>query len=313
MGAFENSAMYRPRRGPRRRGGLSSALAPVLAGVAGGLLIMSLLDPGALAPARSLLVEAIAPVITASARAWQPVARTFGLEPVSPRLGSDAARIADLEMRLADVERENADLKQLARFVRATRSATVSARILMMSASPLAQTVLVNAGRSQGVKGGFPVVAGDGLFGRVLQAHSDHASIMLLSDRQSRVPVAIGPREARAVLVGTGGPQPKLEFLAAAQQIAAGDLVTTSGLGGVYPRGLAVGVVVADGQGVRVELTAGRADPLAVTILMLEAGALEPAESGTGKPERTQRQAAAAGLPVKPQSMQPVSSREPTP
>ena len=124
--------------------------------------------------------------------------------------------------------------------------------------------------------------------GRVIHVHANHASVMLLSDRLSRVPVSVGAKQSRGVLAGAGADLPKLEFIEAGSQIAAGDLVTTSGAGGVYPRGLAVGVVVADGGsgglGVRVDLTAGRTDPLAVGILLTEAAITDPQEAGPLKP-----------------------------
>ena len=292
MGAFENSRLYRPNRGRGARGGSSAHLAAVLAGVAAALLIVSRVDPNAVAPARGWIADLAAPVVTAAAASLAPVSRALGTWRQPAPSSAEAARLASLEMRLQDLELENAGLKRLARYVRNAKPDLLAVRVLMSSASPLSQTVLVNAGRNQGVKGGFPVVSGDGLIGRIVQSYADQASVMLLTDRLSRVPVAIGTGQARAVLAGTGGPFPKLDFLPAGAAIAAGDHVTTSGIGGVFPRGLAIGVVAGDATGWRVELTGGRAGLMAAGILFFEAGVFEQTESSAGKTERPSRQAA---------------------
>jgi rod shape-determining protein MreC len=294
MGAFEKSRMYRFDRGLRgARGSMRAPLVPILIGVAAALLITSRFDPSALAPARGWVVDWSAPVVTAITTNLAPVSRAWRDWQRAARSSEDAARIATLEMRLQESERENADLKRLARFVGNEKPNLRSARVLISSASPLSQTVLVDVGRNQGIKSGFPVVAGDGLLGRVVQAYAGQSSVMLLSDRLSRVPVAIGTSQARAVLIGNGSRFPNLDFLAAGTAISAGDLVTTSGLGGVFPRGLAVGLVAGDATGWRVELTAGRSDPVSVGILPLQSDVAEQGDPVPAKPERPLRQAKA--------------------
>ncbi|MEM7424423.1 MAG: rod shape-determining protein MreC, partial [Pseudomonadota bacterium] len=75
------------------------------------------------------------------------------------------------------------------------------------------------------------------------------ARVLLLTDFSSRVPVVIQPGARRAVLSGDGTPAPKLEFLDGGERIKAGDLVETSGDGGVFPPNLPVGRVVVTTQG----------------------------------------------------------------
>ena len=266
---------------------------------AGALLALSELEPAAVVPLRLTLAGYLAPVATMATDGATGLAGGIGagwaaLTPPWKATGMVAgeARIAALQLRVADLERENRDLKALARYSSAGKTETVPARVVMSSGSPLAQTILIDAGSNQGVRPGYPVVTGDGLAGRVVAVFADQASVMLLGDRMSRVPVLVGAGQARAVLVGTGDGAGRLEFVGAGAQLAPGDLVTTSGAGGVFPRGLAIGVVGAGGvggvgaSGSNVELTAGRDDPLVVGVLLLDGGGYESIEQVTAKSER---------------------------
>jgi rod shape-determining protein MreC len=201
-------------------------------------------------------------------------------------LRAENARLTGLAARALELERENSDLKRLTRFAGAPGIERVSARVIAASPSALARTLLIDAGRNQGVRDGFPVASGEGLLGRVVQAGDDSATVRLLSDRLSRVPVFIGKQQARGLLTGTGTGPPRLEFVAGDVPVAAGDVVTTSGLGGVFPRGLAVGVVVAEGAGWRVALTAADDAPFAVGVLQVEVPVFDAGEVLSRKAER---------------------------
>lgn len=125
----------------------------------------------------------------------------------------------------------------------------VFARTLTDARGPFSNTRLADAGSSKGVIEGNPVLAEHGLVGRITGVAADVSRIMLLTDTESRTPVMIARTNARAILTGDGGPTPKLNYLRSHDPLVEGDRVTTSGDGGVYPRGLPVGVVVKDLDG----------------------------------------------------------------
>ena len=127
--------------------------------------------------------------------------------------------------------------------------AMVFARTLTDARGPFSNTRLADAGASKGVVEGNPVLAEHGLVGRITGVSQDVSRIMLLTDTESRTPVMIARTNARAILTGDGGPTPKLNYLRSHDPLVEGDRVTTSGDGGVYPRGLPVGVVVKDLDG----------------------------------------------------------------
>jgi rod shape-determining protein MreC len=83
-----------------------------------------------------------------------------------------------------------------------------------------------------------------GLVGRVVGVMPNISRVLLLTDVASRTPVMIDRTNARAILTGDGGPNPKLEYLRGRDPVKKGDRVLTSGDGGVFPRGLPVGTAV---------------------------------------------------------------------
>jgi rod shape-determining protein MreC len=96
---------------------------------------------------------------------------------------------------------------------------------------------------------GAPVLAEHGLAGRVMGVAPAVSRILLLTDVESRTPVMVPRTNARAILAGDGGPNPRLAYLRTHDPLAPGDRVMTSGDGGVFPRGLPVGVVVKSADG----------------------------------------------------------------
>ncbi len=146
-----------------------------------------------------------------------------------------------------------------------------SARIVTDSRGPFANSRLANAGAEKGIKAGNPVMSENGLVGRVIGVTEGVSRVLLLTDVASRTPVMVDRTNARAILTGDGGPNPRLEYLRGQSPVKSGDRVLTSGDGGVFPRGLPVGVAVQglDGRW-RVVLASDRAPVDYVRILLFQ-------------------------------------------
>lgn len=126
----------------------------------------------------------------------------------------------------------------------------VTGRVVLDSRGPFADTRLANVGAEKGVKVGNPVMSDRGLVGRVVGVTRGASRVLLLTDVASRTPVLVDRTDARAVLLGDGGGHPRLSYLRGQNPVKRGDRILTSGDGGVFPRGLPVGVAVKglDGQ-----------------------------------------------------------------
>lgn len=183
-------------------------------------------------------------VADGAGRAWARLAEIGRLRVENARL---RARVQALEQDVAALREDAARVRQLERllaFREAARHQGLAARITARDPSRWFATVLVDRGSRDGVTRNAPVVAPGGVVGRVIEVTPLAARVLLIADSRSAVGVVVqGSREA-GVVEGRGGPLLHLRYLSRAAQVRAGDLVVTSGLGGVFPRGLVVGRIV---------------------------------------------------------------------
>ena len=148
---------------------------------------------------------------------------------------------------------ENAELRDLSKLVSEPAISFVTARVIADSGGAYARSVMVNAGRDNGVARG-QAMTGEGLVGRIAEVGSRAARILLITDLNSRVPVVVDGTRQRAIVAGDNSARPSLRYVDAGGTIRIGDRIVTSGQGGVFPPGLPVGVVASiDSEGARVE------------------------------------------------------------
>ena len=133
----------------------------------------------------------------------------------------------------------------------------VTGVVIADSGSPFRQSVLVNVGERDGIKDGWATMDGIGIVGRISGVGRNTARVILLTDSNSRIPVAIQPTGQRALLTGDNTAAPPLDLLENPDLIRPGDRVVSSGDGGVFPAGLLVGQVALGTDGrLRVRLAA---------------------------------------------------------
>jgi rod shape-determining protein MreC len=110
-------------------------------------------------------------------------------------------------------------------------------------ASWLQTAILKTAADSVGVN--QPVVAGQGLVGRVVLVAGPYAKVQLITDRAASVGVMIDRTHRQGVVKGAGRGNLELDYVSLQADVRVGDLVTTAGIDGIYPRGIPVGIVTA--------------------------------------------------------------------
>ena len=138
---------------------------------------------------------------------------------------------------------EQEDLKRIMAYVPPQKSKSVVAKVLTDTGSRFSKSLIVSAGRHQGVSKGDIAMTSAGVYGRIVEVGKNASRLMLLTDYASRVPVAVGSEKVTCILAGDGSNTPKLVSLPEDSAIRPGDIVLTSGQVGVYPSGLGIGVV----------------------------------------------------------------------
>jgi rod shape-determining protein MreC len=155
------------------------------------------------------------------------------------------------------LEQENARLLDLNSVRLDPRLTHVTGVVMADSGSPFRQSVLLNVGRRDGVLDGWATMDGLGLVGRISGVGENASRVILLTDTTSRIPAVIQPSGQNAIVVGDNTRSPPIDFLENPDLVRPGDRVISSGDGGVFPAGLAIGQVAKDPGGrLRVRLSA---------------------------------------------------------
>lgn len=147
-------------------------------------------------------------------------------------------------LRLESAERENGRLTALLGAAPRAAPRVAMARVLRLELDAFRQRVLIDKGTRDGVTKGQAVVDAQGVFGQVSNVGPVSAEVILLSDSSHAIPVQVSRTEQRTVATGTGDPRRlALNYLPRAADIKEGDVLLSSGLGGVFPAGYPVGRV----------------------------------------------------------------------
>jgi len=157
-------------------------------------------------------------------------------------------RLAETEVALQQ-QRALADrshlLENLLELRDRTTLKTTGAEIIAAGATPDFRTVTIDKGTREGLAADMAVIAPAGVVGRVVVPSASAAKVQLLVDRNAAAGAVIERRESRAqgVVVGTGDSLLRMEYVSEIADIVVGDVVVTSGIDGIYPKGFVIGRV----------------------------------------------------------------------
>jgi rod shape-determining protein MreC len=158
----------------------------------------------------------------------------------------ELARQSERAQRADQLERENARLRALLDLRPTLAVRSQAAEILYEAADPYSRKVIIDRGVTHNVVPGSPVINEAGVLGQVTRVYLQSSEVTLLTDRDAAIPVLNSRTQARsAAFGGAGGGIGLLEmrFMAGNADVQVGDLLTTSGVDGVYPPGLRVASV----------------------------------------------------------------------
>jgi rod shape-determining protein MreC len=170
--------------------------------------------------------------------------------------------------RLVDVHQENAQLKneihalkmansryrellatqerleELLQFKQTINRPVLAAQVIGRDPTGWFKSVIIDKGKWAGLRLDMPVVNAFGVVGRVVSVSSNYAKVLLIIDQNSAVDCLVQRSRDRGMLKGLMSEICKLDYVAKSNDITVGDIVVTSGLGGVFPKGLPVGRIL---------------------------------------------------------------------
>lgn len=225
------------------------------------LLVLGKADLVLMERVRTISTDALSPVLSTLS---QPInALNKGIERVrelatlveeNERLRRQNERLLKWQSVSRSLDQENDYFRRLLNALTDPLVLPITSRVIGDSGGPFVRTLLLGAGTLDGVRVGQAAVGPHGVIGRVVEVGHQSSRVLLLTDLNSRVPVALENSRHKGILVGDNSSSPKLEFLPTNAQVSAGDRVVTSGDGGMLPAGWPIGIVssVSEGQ-VRVQ------------------------------------------------------------
>ncbi len=180
-------------------------------------------------------------VFTPFSNLWFYVRDLGGLRNRNQQLRKENLRLREAGVELATVQGENERLRRLLDYKKRTKYKLVTAQVIGREAVGYQAAIVINRGTADGARLNMPVVVGEGLVGQVVQT-SIHASVVqLIIDRRSGVAAILQNARDTGVVEGQVDGTLRLNFISKRAKVAAGDIVLTSGLGGVFPKGIIVG------------------------------------------------------------------------
>lgn len=206
---------------------------------------------GPLEAVRGAFQTVTSPVRSLGAAITAPVR---GLGNIFSNLTADQATLSELQDEVDELRARNAELEEDASSAQRLQDLldlrdtndlqSVAARIISGSTDSWSSTVTLDKGSSSGLSAGMPVTTSSGVIGQIVSCSSTTSTVRLLSDESSSISAMVQSSRAQGMLTGSASGEVRLEMVSTSQEVTTGDVIVTSGLGGVFPKGLPIGEVV---------------------------------------------------------------------
>jgi rod shape-determining protein MreC len=202
-----------------------------------------------------LMRSAVQTVATPFRLLGSQIERPFNaLERFARNMTADSATLSELveennqlTQQLAqfnEYKAENERLESILSLSNAYSLQGVAARVISRSDETWSDTIVIDKGSSSGIKMDMPVTIGSGVIGQVCSVSATTATVRLLSDPEMAISAMLQNSRTTGILTGSVDGSLHLQYITSDVDVSVGEIVVTSGLGGVYPKGLPIGRVV---------------------------------------------------------------------
>jgi rod shape-determining protein MreC len=174
---------------------------------------------------------------------WGDYVALVGVREENEKLRSRLSRLEEENHQYREAILSSERFQKLDMFRAAREVPMVPANVIHQDLSPWFQSLIIDQGAAAGIRPGMPVITESGVVGLVSGTTPGAAKVMLIIDPQSRLDAYVERTRARATVRGAAAREADLDYVSRQENLEEGDLLLTSGMGGVYPKGLLVGRV----------------------------------------------------------------------
>lgn len=164
------------------------------------------------------------------------------------RKDAEIAALKRIILELKDTSYENNRLRTLLNFREKFAPSAIAAEVIAKDPSNQAGLIIIDKGSNDGIKRDMCVTSYSGLAGRIYEVSSNISKVLLITDSDSRLGVFIERSREQGLLVGLNENLCRIVYLEKDADVVKGDLVYTSGLTGIFPKGIIVGEVINVGK-----------------------------------------------------------------
>ena len=176
-----------------------------------------------------------------------------GIGNIFSNLTANQQTLSDLKAENEQLRSKNAELEETNQSTQRLQGLldlkntynlqSTGARVISGSTDSFNNTIVIDKGTSSGLAVGMPVVDSGGVIGQIIECGPTTSTVRLITDEKSGVAAMVQSSRAQGMLMGSASRQITLNLINTNQKVAVGDTVVTSGLGGVFPKGLPLGKV----------------------------------------------------------------------
>lgn len=197
-----------------------------------------------------IVLQAVAPVqkgLNASIKsirdAWLHYIFLVGIEGENKNLKKKINELKSVIISYQEGYLEAQRLKKLLSLTDDYNYNFIPARVIGREQAALSKTILINKGTVQGLKAGMPVVVPPGLIGRLVNVSWHASKVLLFIDENSNIDAIVQRTRIQGIISGAGSRGLILKYISKTQDVQEGDVIVSSGMGGVFPKGLLIGQV----------------------------------------------------------------------
>jgi rod shape-determining protein MreC len=166
-----------------------------------------------------------------------------GVRQENLRLKRQLAQLGSQQRRMAELETENRHLADLLELRDALGMSATGANVIGSDATGLSRTLLLSEGSRQGLRRDMAVVSINGVVGKLITVSQEAARVLLISDHNSALDAFDQRSRSRGIISGVVEDGLVMKYVDRSEDVKAGDTVVTSGMDGIFPRGLLVGTI----------------------------------------------------------------------
>ena len=202
-------------------------------------------------PAEQVVIEITAPfqklikqTTKSTEELWLNYFRLVDVNHENTQLKNEIRVLKMANSRYRELLATQESLEELLQFKQTINRPVLAAQVIGLDPTGWFKSVIIDKGKWAGLRLDMPVVNAFGVVGRVVSVSSNYAKVLLIIDQNSAVDCLVQRSRDRGMLKGLMSEICKLDYVAKSNDITMGDIVVTSGLGGVFPKGLPVGRIL---------------------------------------------------------------------